>query len=103
MRKALNVGEASFELRKDFENAFRIVFDAETFGDLLRILVWASHISNRLRRKHIGFILSATILMHVSFSGCPGRRSHSSFFSGSLGSAFSIGLRGSIWSRMAAS
>jgi hypothetical protein len=28
---------------------------------------------------------------------------YSSFFSGSLGSAFSIGLRGSIWSRMAAS
>jgi hypothetical protein len=28
---------------------------------------------------------------------------YSSFFAGSLGSAFSIGLRGSIWSRMAAS
>jgi hypothetical protein len=28
---------------------------------------------------------------------------YSSFFSGSLGSAFSMGLRGSIWSRMAAS
>ena len=53
MRKAFNVGEAGFELRKDFENAFRVVFGAETFGDLLRILVrTSSHIRSAAAKTY---------------------------------------------------
>ncbi len=52
MGKAFDVGEARFELRKNFKNAFRVVFGAETLGDLLGILVRTSHIPDWLRRKH---------------------------------------------------
>ena len=96
MRKALDVGEARFELRQNFESAFRVVFGVETFGDLLRILVRTSHVSDWSRREHMELIRRDTILTRASFQNCAFGTSHSSFFSGSLGSAFSIGFRGSI-------
>ena len=52
MGKAFDVGEACFELRKNFKNAFRVVLSAETLGDLLRACVGTLDLSDGLRRKH---------------------------------------------------
>src|ERR1700680_152787 len=62
MRRALDVGEARFELRQNFENAFRVVLGVETFGDLLRTLVRTSHVSDWSRREHMELIRRDTIL-----------------------------------------
>ena len=54
VRETLDVGEAGFELWKDFENPFGFVFSAGAFGDLLRALVGTLHLPDRLRGKHDG-------------------------------------------------
>jgi hypothetical protein len=53
VREALDVGEASLELREDFEDAFGFVFCAWTFGDLLGALVGSFGVSDRLGGKHL--------------------------------------------------
>src|ERR1700674_1674967 len=52
MGKAFDVGEACFELRKNFESPLRIVFGAEPFGDFVGVVVRSFGVPDGLRRKH---------------------------------------------------
>src|SRR5581483_5595874 len=86
MREALDVGESGFELGKDLQYSFGVMLGAQTSGDLMSVRVGTAHKSNWFKRNHeeespvySGFLV---------FSG---------------GNGFSIGLRGSIWSRIAVS
>src|SRR5579872_5552000 len=53
MREALDVGEASLELRQDFEDTLGFVFRAWTFGDLFSGLVGSFGVSDGLGGKHL--------------------------------------------------
>src|SRR5579864_4374596 len=50
--KAVNIREAGFELGKNFQRPFGLVFCAETLGDLCRFLVWTTDVTDGLRCKH---------------------------------------------------
>jgi hypothetical protein len=50
--ETFDVGEASFELGKDFEDAICVVFGAETFRDLLGAFVGSFSVTDWLRSEH---------------------------------------------------
>jgi len=57
--ETLDVGQAGFELRQDFEDALRLVLDAKTFRNLLSVCVRTANVSNGLRGKHIEIVSPA--------------------------------------------
>ena len=57
VRETLNIGKSSLEFRQYFQRPLRFVFRPQTFGNLLRARVRASHVTDRLESEH-GLIIA---------------------------------------------